>query len=230
MIKAIALDDEPLALTILEHLCTKNQHITLEKVFTNQEDAIKYLNKYPVDLLFLDIQMPEKDGITFYQNLENKPLVVFTTAFDHYAVQGFNLEALDYLLKPISYERFEQTINKVIKYRGIATQDQNEAFILIRADYKLNKIMLQDISYIEGLDDYIQIYLKNKPKLVARMSMKNILEQLPEKDFIRIHRSYIIPTNEITSVHSKLVFTSEKEFPIGETYKSIINQYFTDKI
>ena len=169
MIKAIALDDEPLALTILEHLCTKNQHITLEKVFTNQEDAIKYLNKYPVDLLFLDIQMPEKDGITLYQNLENKPLVVFTTAFDHYAVQGFNLEALDYLLKPISYERFEQTINKVIKYRGIATQDQNEAFILIRADYKLNKIMLQDISYIEGLDDYIQIYLKNKPKLVDRI-------------------------------------------------------------
>lgn len=230
MIKAIALDDEPLALTILDHLCAKNEHISLEKVYTNQEDAVKYLNNFPVDLLFLDIQMPEKDGINFYKDLKSKPLVIFTTAFDHYAIQGFDLEAIDYLLKPISYDRFEQAINKVLKYKGMSLNQQNEAFILIRADYKLNKILLNDISYIEGLDDYIQIYLKNKPKIVARMSMKNILEQLPENDFLRIHRSYIIPKDEIMSVQSKFVFTANKEFPIGETYKSIIIQHFTDKI
>ena len=229
MIKAIALDDEPLALTILEHLCDKHADIVLEKTFTVQQDALLYLDKFPVDLLFLDIQMPEKDGISFYKALNTKPLVIFTTAFDYYAVEGFNVNAVDYLLKPIAFDRFEQAIEKVKKLKSFHSKISDDAFILIRADYKLNKIYLKEIQYIEGLDDYIQIHIDEKSKIVARMSMKNILEQLPTNDFIRIHRSYIVPLNRITSVQAKQVYLNDKEFPIGDTYKTAVLDLLTDK-
>ncbi|MBA5793708.1 response regulator transcription factor [Flavobacterium sp. xlx-214] len=229
MIKAIALDDEPLALTILEHLCLKNEDITLEKTFTSPQDALHYLEAYPVDLLFLDIQMPDKDGVSFFKSLINKPLVIFTTAFDHYAVEGFNVNAVDYLLKPIAYERFEQAIEKVKNIKQIGNNSLDDAYILIRADYKLNKIYLKDIQFIEGLDDYIQIHIAGKPKIVARMSMKNIVEQLPKNDFLRIHRSFIVPIQKISSIQSKSVFINELEFPIGDTYKNDVLAIFTDK-
>lgn len=229
MIRAIALDDEPLALTILEHLCDKHEDIVLEKTFTVQQDVLLYLDKFPVDLLFLDIQMPEKDGVSFYKSLNTKPLVIFTTAFDHYAIEGFNVNAVDYLLKPIAFERFEQAIDKVKKIKVLALTANEDAFILIRADYKLNKIYLKDIQYIEGLDDYIQIYIDGKNKIVARMSMKNILEQLPTNDFLRIHRSFIVPANRITSVQAKQVYLNDKEFPIGDTYKNAVLDLLTDK-
>lgn len=229
MIKAIALDDEPLALTILEHLCLKNEDITLEKTFTSPQDALQYLEAYRVDLLFLDIQMPDKDGVSFFKSLINKPLVIFTTAFDHYAVEGFNVNAVDYLLKPIAYERFEQAIEKVKNIKQIGNNSLDDAYILIRADYKLNKIYLKDIQFIEGLDDYIQIHIAGKPKIVARMSMKNIVEQLPKNDFLRIHRSFIVPIQKISSIQSKSVFINELEFPIGDTYKNDVLAIFTDK-
>ena len=180
MIKAIAIDDEPLALTIIEHLCAKNEDITLERTFTSQQDALLYLEKFPVDLLFLDIQMPEQDGVSFYKTLKSKPFVVFTTAFDHYAVEGFNVNAVDYLLKPIAYERFEKAIEKVKKIKLAFTPTNEDTYLLIRADYKLNKIYFKDILYIEGLDDYIQIHIEGRTKIVARMSMKTIMEQYPQ--------------------------------------------------
>lgn len=229
MIKAIAIDDEPLALTILEHLCSKNAEIILEKTFTSQYEALNYLENFPVDLLFLDIQMPENDGVSFYKSLKNKPLVVFTTAFDNYAVEGFNVNAVDYLLKPIAYERFEVAIEKVKKVKQLSVSNTDDAFIMIRADYKLNKIYLKNILFIEGLDDYIQIHIDGKSKLVARMSMKNIMEQLPTNDFIRIHRSFIIPVQRITSVQSKIIFINNQEFPVGDTYKANVLQLLTDK-
>lgn len=229
MIKAIAIDDEPLALTIIEHLCARNEEIVLEKTFTSQQDALQYLDKFPIDLLFLDIQMPEKEGVSFYKSLETKPLVIFTTAFDHYAVEGFNVNAIDYLLKPIAYERFELAIEKVKKVKQLNHQNDENAFILIRADYKLNKIFLKDILFIEGLDDYIQIHIEGKAKIVARMSMKNIMEELPSNEFIRIHRSFIVPIRKISSVQTKQIFIDDKEFPIGDTYKTNVSKLLTDK-
>ncbi len=229
MIKAIAIDDEPLALTILEHLCNKNSDVVLEKTFTSQQEAVNYLENFPVDLIFLDIQMPEKDGVSFYKSLQNKPLVIFTTAFDSYAVEGFNVNAVDYLLKPIAYERFEIAIEKVKKLKQLPYTATEDPFILIRADYKLNKIYLKNILYIEGLDDYVQIHIAEKTKIVARMSMKNIIEQLPATEFLRIHRSFIIPIQRITSVQSKFVFINDQEFPIGDTYKNTVLQFLTDK-
>lgn len=222
MIKAIAIDDEPLALTILEHLCAKTNDIILERTFTSQQEAVQYLEKFPVDVLFLDIQMPENDGVSFYKSLKTKPFVIFTTAFDHYAVEGFNVSAVDYLLKPIAYERFEQAIDKVKKIRTALSPTNKDQYILIRADYKLNKIYLKDITYIEGLDDYVQIYIDEKSKIVARMSMKAMMDQLPTSDFVRIHRSFILPIQRITSIQSKNIFINDQEFPIGDTYKAAV--------
>jgi len=229
MIRAIAIDDEPLALTIIEHLCMKNADIVIEKTFTSQQDALQYLDKFPVDLMFLDIQMPEKDGISFYKSLEVKPMVIFTTAFDHYAVEGFNVNAVDYLLKPVAYERFETAVEKAKKVKQFNANTNQDAFILIRADYKLNKIPIKDILFIEGLDDYIQIHIEGKSKIVARMSMKNIMELLPASEFIRIHRSFIVPIRKVTSVQTKQVHIGEREFPVGETYKSNVLSLLTDK-
>lgn len=224
MIKAIAIDDEPLALKIIEHHCSKIESISLEKTFTNQTEAIKYINKFPVDLLFLDIQMPQNSGIDFYNNLNKDLLVIFTTAYDTYAVEGFNVNAIDYIMKPIGFSRFEKAVEKAVQQYKYKTNTSQQDHLLIRADYKLNKIDFKDILYIEGLDDYIQIYLVNKPKIVARMSMKSVMEKLPEKYFLRIHRSYIVSIPRISAIQNKQIELENKIFPIGETYK---NEIFT---
>lgn len=219
MIKAIAIDDEPLALKILAHHCDKIEGISLEKTFTNHAEAIEYINNFPVDLLFLDIEMPQKNGIDFYKSLEKKILVIFTTAYDQYAVEGFNVSAVDYVMKPISFDRFREAVLKVFKVLNINLNASENNHILIRADYKLNKIFTTEIEYIEGLDDYVQIHLENKTKIVARMSMKAILEKLSEKEFIRVHRSFIVPFNRIKSIQNKQIELKNMVIPIGETYK-----------
>lgn len=226
MIRAIAIDDEPLALTILQHFCSTYPQIELLQIFTNQKEALTYLENHPIDLLFLDIQMPQKNGIDFYKSLpsDRKPLVIFTTAYQQYAVQGFEVDAVDYLLKPIEEERLTKSIEKVQRLLTLnSTKVAIEDYIMIRADYKNNKVYFKDILYIEGLDDYIQIFLEGKPKLVARMSMKNMSERLPDQLFLRIHRSYIVPIERITSYDSKTIYIENQSFPVGETYKNEVN-------
>ncbi|RQO30199.1 DNA-binding response regulator [Taibaiella sp. KBW10] len=226
MIKAIALDDEPLALKIITHFCDAIDFVSLEKTFTKQAEAIKYLNKYPIDLIFLDIQMPAQNGIDFYKMLETDPIVVFTTAFSEYAVEGFNVNATDYLLKPFSQERFEQAMEKVRNEFNYRKNQSVQSHLMIRADYKLYRIEYSDILYIEGLDDYIQIHLIDKPKIVARFSMKNIMEQLPDALFVRVHRSFIVPVKRVASVQHKSLQIGTATIPIGETYKEDIQKYF----
>jgi len=176
MIKAIAIDDEPLALKIIAHFCDEIDFIQLEKTFTKPSEAIKHLKKFPVDLLFLDIQMPSKNGLDFYKMLEQETMVIFTTAYSEYAVEGFNVNAVDYLLKPFSFERFQIAVQKAQNENNFRQSVSVQTQLLIRADYKLNKIDFEDILLIEGLDDYVQIHLKDKTKIVARLSMKSILE------------------------------------------------------
>lgn len=224
--KAIAIDDEPLALKVITHLCEQVDFVSLEKTFTSQSEAVKYLNKYPVDLLFLDIQMPVKNGIEFYKMLENGPMVIFTTAYSEYAVEGFNVNATDYLLKPFSSERFMQALEKARNEWNFRKNQTAQSHLMIRADYKLHRIPYEDILYIEGLDDYIQIYQVNKPRIVARFSMKNIMEQLPENLFIRVHRSFIVPLKRIDSVQYKSLQVGDMTIPIGETYKDEIQKHF----
>ncbi|WP_333599235.1 LytR/AlgR family response regulator transcription factor [Flavobacterium sp.] len=226
MIRAIAIDDEPLALQVIAHFCEQIDFVSLEKTFTKQSEALKHLKKFPVDLLFLDIQMPNKNGIDFFKLLENDVMVIFTTAHSEYAVEGFNVNATDYLLKPFSFERFEVAVQKARNEYQFKNNTSVQTHLMIRADYKLNRIEFEDILLIEGLDDYIQIHLKNKTKIVARLSMKNILGKLPETKFLRVHRSFIIPINKVKTIQNKVIQVAEFSVPIGETYKEEILKIF----
>jgi DNA-binding LytR/AlgR family response regulator len=228
MIKATAIDDEPPALKVIEHFCGRTEDILLEKTFTMPAEALKHLRKFPVDLLFLDIQMPSVNGIDFYKSVKQDTMVIFTTAFSEYAVEGFNVSAVDYLLKPFTFARFQQAAAKATDYYNYKKQGNTETpkYLFIRADYSLLKIALTDIVYIEGLDDYIKLHLINSQPVVARMTMKAILEKLPANDFIRVHRSYIVPFNRIESYRNKLITIAGEEIPTGSSYEENFLKHF----
>lgn len=225
MINAIAIDDEPLALTVIESLCKKIGSVNLQKTFTQPNEALRYLRNYPVDLIFCDIQMPAMTGINLVKSLEQRTMVIFTTAFSEYAAVSYELNAIDYLLKPINLKRFTQAVTKAQEYFDYMNRkDQNIGKnIFVRADFSLVKIPLYDILYIEGLADYLKIYIKDRKTIVARMSMKDMMEKLNSDDFIRVHRSFILPFNKIEAVRGTSILIGEKEFPIGRTY---IDEFF----
>lgn len=228
MISAIAIDDEPLPLEIIQEYCSGVEFIKLEKKFTQTGEAKKYLERYPVDLIFLDINMPEISGIDFYKGLKQETMVIFTTAYAQYALDGFELSAVDFLLKPYAFERFKVAVTKAKEYHNFLHQKQSEEkHIFIRADYSLIKVQIADILYIEGLADYLKIHLDTGKTLLTRMTMKGILSRLPEKDFIRVHRSFIVPFARIKSVRNKNIYlTSDIEIPIGVRYEEDFNKAF----
>lgn len=228
MINAIAIDDEPLALTVIKSLSDKNENINLQRTFTQPSEAVRYLHKYPVDLIFCDIQMPAMTGINLVKALRQKTMVIFTTAFSEYAAVSYELNAIDYLLKPINLKRFTQAIDKAQEYFDyISKKNQNtDKNIFVRADFSLVKISLADILYIEGLADYLKIHIQDRKTIVARMSMKDMMEKLNSMDFIRVHRSFILPFNKIEAVRGTTIFIGDKEFPIGRTYSDdFFNRY-----
>lgn len=220
MIKAIALDDEPPALDILQSFCDKIDVVDLQKTFTKSDDAFKYLKKYPVDLLFLDINMPSISGIDFYKKLPHKTMVIFTTAYSEYAVEGFALSATDYLLKPFSFSRFQQAMEKAYSQWKIQNKNPEQPYLFIRADYSLVKILISDILFIEGLDDYLKIHIQNQKTVVARMTLKVILEKLPVPEFVRVHRSFIVPISKIEKVRNKIIYINEEEIPVSASYEA----------
>jgi DNA-binding LytR/AlgR family response regulator len=228
MIRAIALDDEPLALKVIESFCGRVDYIQLEKTFTQTSEAHKYLRKQPVDLIFLDIQMPTQNGMAFYKEIEQYAMVIFTTAYSEYAIEGFNVSATDYLLKPFSFDRFLTAVEKAKNQHDVKNQVQNteQNYLFIRADYSLNKILISDILFIEGLDDYLKIYIENQKTIVARMTMKSILEKLPSAEFARVHRSFIVPISKINKIRNKVIFIKEEEIPLSSTYE----QQFLNRI
>lgn len=228
MINAIAIDDEPPALTLIENFCSRIDDITLHKTFTMPAEALKHLRKFPVDLLFLDIQMPAVTGIDFYKSVKQDTMVIFTTAYSEYAVEGFNASAVDYLLKPFTFKRFQQAVLKAVEYHNYKHQHNTEAqkYIFVRADYSLLKIAISDILYIEGLDDYLKIHISNNTPVIARITMKAMLEKLPAKEFIRVHRSYIVPFSRIESVRNKIIYTAAEEIPIGSSYEEAFLKRF----
>lgn len=227
MIKAIAIDDEPLALDIIDNFCTRSAKVNLQKTFTSPHEGLKYLNKYPVNLMFLDIQMPGITGLELVKNLKQDVMVIFTTAFDNYAVDGFNLNAIDYLLKPFSYDRFMQAIDKALHFNlQINNVANNEQSIFIRADYSLIKVEFDRIKYIEGLDDYIKIHLDDAKPIVARYTMKFFLENLPGSLFMRVHRSYIVPVKKINAYKNKTLKISDVQIPVGPSYEAMVAGLF----
>ena len=229
MIKAIALDDEPLALEILQNLCIDIEYVDLQKTFTKSEEAFKYLRKFPVDLLFLDINMPSISGLDFYKKLPHKTMVIFTTAYSEYAVEGFTLKATDYLLKPISFSRFQQAMEKAFQQWKTQNQNVEQQYLFIRADYSLIKILFSDILYIEGLDDYLKIHIQNQKTIVARMTLKTILQKLPVAEFIRVHRSFIISVSKIEKIRNKIIHIEQAEIPISSSYETAFNDFLNQK-
>lgn len=225
MIKALAIDDEPLALNVIEAFCAQLDYIDLQKTFTKPNEALKHLNKYPVDLLFLDIHMPSLTGIDFCKNIQQNTLVIFCTAHGQYAVEGFNLNALDYLLKPFTFERFKQATDKARDYFA-TNSSQKTQHIFVRADYSLQKIMLDDIVYIEALDDYLKIYINQQKTIVARMTMKAMLEKLPSSDFMRVHRSFIVPIKKVENLRNKTLQLGDKKIPVGNSFEDEVLKHF----
>jgi DNA-binding LytR/AlgR family response regulator len=228
MINAIAIDDEPLALTVIQSLCDKSGIINLQKTFTQPNEALKYLQKTSADLIFCDMQMPAMTGISLVKSLEQNTMVIFTTAFSEYAAVSYELNAIDYLLKPINQKRFTQAITKAQDYFDyISKKDKNaDKSIFVRADFSLVRIPLDDILYIEGLADYLKIYIRDRKTIIVRMTMKDMMEKLPSADFIRVHRSYILPFRRIEAVRGTTIIIGEMEFPIGRTYTSeFFNRY-----
>ena len=222
MIKAVAIDDEPIATKVIENFCKSFDFIKLEKTFNDAKEGLRYLNKFPADLLFLDIDMPNINGVDLYKQLKQDTLVIFITSRVDYAVEGFNLNAVDYLVKPFTFERFEQAVKKAKDLLHLHTQSNEETdskHLFIRADFSLVKLTIADIVYVEGLDDYLKIHSKTQKPLVARMTMKNLLEKLPAKDFVRIHRSFIVAVNQVQRIKSKAIVVAEKELPIGASYE-----------
>ncbi len=216
---AIALDDEPPALSTISKYCSECGIVDLKKTFTNPLDAIKYMKRFPVDLLFIDIQMHQFNGIEIYRNLTVKPLVIFTTAFSEYAVDGFEVNAVDYLLKPFSFERFNKAVKKAYELFRASHPAEVSRFISVRSNYSLVKINIDEIMLIESFDDYLNICLADKKVYVVRMTMTKILEALPANEFIRIHRSYIVPIKRIETVRNKTIYLCDKKIPLGSKYE-----------
>lgn len=226
MIRAIALDDEPPALRILVNFSARIDFIDLQKTFSRTDDAMEYLENNPVDLIFLDINMPSMSGLDFYQSIPQEAMVIFTTAYAEHAVEGFNLNAIDYLLKPFTFERFQQAANKAREYHHFKNPPETLKYLLVRADYTLHKIAYADILFIEGLDDYLKIHIQNTKPLVVRMTMKSMLQKLPEQEFIRVHRSFIIPFERIENVRNKIISLAGEEIPIGSSYEETFARRF----
>ena len=229
MISAIAIDDEPLALEVLKGYCNKTEGISLVRTFANAGTALKFIEENPIDLLFLDINMPAISGIEFYKKVSAETLAIFTTAYSEYAVEGFDLKAMDYLLKPFDYERFCRAIDRVKEYKQLLHQkgENNPQYLYVKVDYSITKILLTDIKYIEGQDNYIKIHLENGKYVLVRMSMKTVQEQLPAQDFVRVHRSYIVPFKKVTSMRNKNIYMGTLEIPISGMYMEEVQQRFS---
>lgn len=232
-IKCILIDDEPFALNILEDDLLDFAEIEILQKFNSPLEVPDFLANNEVDLIFSDIQMPEVLGTTFIRNLKNPPLVIFTTAYNKYALEGFELNAIDYLMKPIRKERLAQALKKVenqMLLKQKLTEANAENYIILNIEYQKVKIFYDEIIYIEGLKDYVKIYLENRVHpLLTRSNLKGMEGKLPEKYFARIHNSFIINKQKITSFQQTKVFLSKIELPVGKTYIDAMMNYSTEK-
>lgn len=230
-IKCIAVDDEPLALGKMAAFIEKVPYLDLQGTFDNGFDAMNFLRQQEVDLMFLDIQMDELTGIQLLEILTQRPKIIFTTAYDQYAIKGYELDVTDYLLKPISFKRFLMAVEKVYnilsddKEKSAPSTDQTpvpviekDSYILVRSEYRLQKIRLDDILYIEGMKDYSRIYTPTN-KIMTLQNLKKIEEVLPTPPFFRVHKSYIISSNKVDSIGKNDLFIGEQQIPIGGLYK-----------
>ncbi|WP_217604055.1 LytTR family DNA-binding domain-containing protein [Chitinophaga sp. GbtcB8] len=231
MIKCIAVDDEPLALEIITDFARKVPFLSLVQTFENAAEAMRFLQDEKVDLVFLDIKMPDINGIQFLKSLKHPPLVIFTTAYGEYALDGFDLDVVDYLLKPIPFDRFLRAATKAQEYMTVSQQKNGDNghvndYIFIKTEYKIIKINLEDILFIEALKDYTKIYTPYQPVLTLR-SLKSFESRLPADKFIRVHRSYLVSLNKINSVEKNTVMIANQSIPISDGYRERFYEVIT---
>lgn len=229
MIRCIAIDDEQLVRELLEDNIRQVPFLHLVKTCKNAMEALEVLQHEQIDLLFLDIQMPRLNGLQLLQSLLQPPMVILVTAYEQYALEGFHLQVVDYLLKPFSFERFLRACNRAnelhrLKQAGTATPDDNHAFF-VNVEYTQVKIVTANINYIEALKDYVKIHLSNTTKpVLTRMTMKAMEEKLPPTAFIRTHKSYLVAKQKITTIKRDLVCIGDIEIPVSEFYKENVNR------
>ena len=227
-LKCIDIDDEPLALKLMREYVMRTPSLQMVHTFDDAITGAEFLKKSPVDILFIDINMPDITGIDLVRSLERKPIVIFTTAYKNFAYEGFELEALDYLLKPIDFNRFTKAVEKAIayhQYKNTPVTQQSDESLYVYSEYKMVKISLKDIEYIESMEDYIKIHIRNAKAILTLMPLKTVLEKLPADKFKRIHRSYIIPVNKIMSIKGRKVQLANVELPVSERYVSFIRDW-----
>jgi two-component system LytT family response regulator len=227
-IKCIAIDDEPPGLVLIREHLVKFPGLQLLQTFDDAIAGAEFLHNNSVDLLFIDINMPDITGLDLVRSLQQKPMIIFTTAHRKFAVEGFDLDAIDYLLKPISFERFSKAVNKAIEYYQYKKKTKGEGaeYLFVYSEYRMIKIELKEVEYIESLEDYIKIHLLNAKPVLTLMPLKKVLEKLPPDKFRRIHRSYIVAVDKVKSIlNRKVKLVSSVELPISDSYTSFINDW-----
>lgn len=224
------VDDEPLALNLLESYIEKTTFLELNGKYSSAVQAMKELADKHIDLLFLDIQMPELNGLEFSKMVNQHTRIVFTTAFEQYAIDGYRVNALDYLLKPISYVEFLQAANKALQWFEKSPKTEEIESIYVKSDYKLVQVELKKIRYIEGLKDYIKIYTDDNPRpILSLMSMKSMEELLPASRFMRVHRSYIVQKDKIRMVDRGRIVFDKTFIPVSDSYKQVFQAYLDER-
>jgi DNA-binding LytR/AlgR family response regulator len=226
-LKCIAIDDEQAALDIVKHFCDKLGYVDLVVSFRDSIKALEYLQDHPVDLLFLDINMPDLNGLEFLKALDQKPMVIFTTAYAEYAVESYEYEAVDYLLKPFSFARFTRAVNRAAAKLTPVKEKQavaKKTYILVKSGSEQIKVELRDILFFEGAQNYIYIHCSNGKRIMTLMRMKEIEQELEGHDFIRIHKSYIISFYHINKIESFQVTIGDHQIPIGSTFREIFRK------
>jgi len=225
MISCIAIDDEPLALEVIERYCQKSGLAVLKASFREPVKAVEYLNREKVDFIFLDINMPDISGMQLVQALALKPMIIFTTAYSHYAVESYNLNAVDYLLKPITFQRFLAAVNKAVNLHAAATniapREDEGAAIFIKSGAQTYQVRLADIVYLAKDGNYITVYLKDR-QILIRENMADIFDLVPAEGFVRVHKSYVVAIKHITMIEVHQVIVNGVKIPIGSTHREAL--------
>jgi len=231
MIKCIAIDDEPLALKQMAGYIEKTPFLELLGQFESALQAMEFLNDHQIHLMFVDINMPDLSGMDFVKSLDNPPKVIFTTAYSEYALDGFRVNAIDYLLKPIGYPDFLKAANKAKSQIEVAPSQADEVkrkndSLFIKSEYKILRIQFKDIKYIEGMREYLRIHLLNAKPVMTLLSMKKMEEFLPVESFMRVHRSYIVNLNQVKTIErNRIVFDEDVYIPVSDQYKQKFQEF-----
>jgi two-component system LytT family response regulator len=236
MIKCIAIDDEPLALKQIADYITKTPFLELSEQFESALQAITFLQENEIDLMFVDINMPDLSGMDFVKSLDNPPKVIFTTAYSEYAIEGFKVNAIDYLLKPISYSDFLKSANKTKSWFKLHNEQPEQIkskdnFLFIKTEHKIVRIKIDDIEYIESMREYVRIHLINEKPVMTLVRLKNIGQSLPNDIFMRVHRSYIVNLNHIKTIErNRIVYDNNVRVPVSEQYSENFSNFVKDKL